>query len=160
MLWPLSLPHPYLNVDMSNNQQMSSLVNQMNLPYTDTRFAWPVTGARRVSVRSSRMSTFNDANVMQYGVASSYDFNRFIQRVVNYDFANSNGFYCSCTGSQMVNYWYSQCTQLQLSYPNYPIYNMKCQQYGSNVYVFDFSSFCDPSSVSPALIFIVYSRNC
>jgi hypothetical protein len=163
MLWPLSLPSPKLNVDLSYNQQMSSFVNQLNVPYTDPRFQYPVTGGRTVNVAMNGVRSFGDNDLSQYGVNNYRSFCGFVQQVPNYYFTNNNGFYCSCTGAQMINSWYSQYNSQYYSqgssqtfYTNAPFFNMRCQQYGSNVIVFDFSSYCQPYTVRKMFFYLIF----
>ena len=113
LLWPLAIPYSGLLVDMSNNP-ITTLVNELNLTYRSSVFAYSVAGGRNVIVQNNQLKTFSDSNLLQYGLQSAYDLALFFNKIKNYDFrlnnaSNSSTVICNCPLNGLLTAtWYQQ----------------------------------------------------
>jgi hypothetical protein len=144
LLWPMSLPQSTLLVELQVNP-ISTLENQLAVSYADARFAYPIAGNRKVNVQNNKLQYLDDTNLLQYKLGKSSDFVAFVNKILNFDFTQTNGdivFFCICQYSTNINTWYQQ-SYSQLQSGNYPIYKLYCNEYTNNVYVFNFGTFCN-----------------
>ena len=58
MLWPLSLPRSVLSIDLSLNP-IDKLTNQLNVSFKDLRFAYAMTGNRRLDATTNSKDLIN-----------------------------------------------------------------------------------------------------
>ena len=84
MLLALTIPNSNLNF-LVNSNPIYTLVNQLNLPYTDSRFAYAGVGNRVINVTSNVLATFSDSNLLQYGLNNQKDLKHFLNKIANYD---------------------------------------------------------------------------
>jgi hypothetical protein len=146
LLWPLSLPQSSLFIDMRVNP-LTFLVNELNLSYIDNRFRYPMIGNRSINIQNNELQYIDDTNLIQYGLQSASDFAALINKILNYDFSQTDStkvFFCVCSYSTTVNTWY-QLSFSQMISGNYPIYRLYCNSYTTNVYIFNFGPQCNIS---------------
>lgn len=139
LLWPLSLPHSNLLVDLKLNP-IEELINQMGLSFKNPAFVYDMVGNRYVDATTNNLQYLDDSNLMQYGIQDAKDFRQFMNKISNYDFRQSNyirTFICFCPGSgQYTVTWFKNVSStLDLKSP---IFQLFCSNYQQPVYVLNF----------------------
>lgn len=142
LLWPLTFPVSSVTVDLSNNP-IDTLVNQLNQSYASSSFPYAATGARTINIKNSLHTTFDDTNILQYGVQSAVDLLGFLNKISNYDFRQSNGsnvFSCTCPAFGLyVVTWYRQLLTASSINTVALINQLYCANLANNVYVLNFN---------------------
>ena len=132
----MTLRHPSAKIILSSNK-ISTITNQLRLSY-DHKVFIDVTGDRVVDVSNNELKNLDDSNLLQYNLHSERDFERFLNKLSNYDFSN-NRFSCLCpnrTGLFTVHWFKSIASKIVDFSP--PIYQVYCAQTFQDNNVFDF----------------------
>jgi hypothetical protein len=142
LLWPMSLKHPSVKVILSNNK-IASLKNQLKVSFNNSVFL-DVTGDRVVDVSNNELKHFDDSNLLQYHLHTAQDFEKFLNKLSNYDFTN-NHFHCVCPNNKTTGgssglytvYWFKSIASRIFDFSP-PIYQLYCEQNFQDNNVFDF----------------------
>lgn len=136
LAWPMSLPYRSLKIMLAYNK-ITTFANKLNISYNNIHLA-DMVGNRSVDVTHNLISRFDDSNLLQYSLKSSYDFGRFLEKLSNFDF-RTNRLYCICpeTSGLYSVHWFKQFSAF-IKHPNSPIYQLVCTNSPSNS-VFNFT---------------------
>ena len=138
ILLPLTIPTSILNF-LVNSNTIYTLVNQLNVPYTDSRFAYPAVGNRVINITSNVLTTFSDSNLLQYGLNNETDLKIFLNKIANYDLrqaSNNTGVKCACSGStDVIPTWYRSLLSTASINLSDNINKFNCSTYNQNVFL-------------------------
>lgn len=137
LLWPMSIPHPYLNVKLASNP-INTIKNQLLKSYQDSVYI-AINGTRTVDVTNSDLTSLSDSALLQYLPNSADGFKALLAKIANFDFSQTtNKLSCDCpaaTGLYTV-YWYGTI-QSSIANKSAPIYKLTCANI-NNTYIFSF----------------------
>ena len=135
MLMPLTVPNNNLSF-LLNSNPINNLVNQLNAQYSDTRFAYPGVGNRKISITNNNLLVLDDTNLIQYGLNSQTDLELFLNKISNYDLRQlSNKIVkCSCNGT-LISSWYSSLLSSSLINKNSLINQLMCVDINQSVFL-------------------------
>ncbi|CAF0833054.1 unnamed protein product [Brachionus calyciflorus] len=145
LLWPLTLPQSNLLIDMKYNN-ISNLVNQMNLTFNNVIFKYPMIGNRYLDLTTNSLQGFDDYNLLQYGLHNEWHLKEFLFKISNYDLRQANlvrTFICFCPSfGQLTLFWFKLISSdFDRTSPIFQIY---CSNTGVMTYVLDYP--CGPTT--------------
>lgn len=123
LIWPMSLPHASLKVLISYNK-IRAFSNELKISYDSSRLI-AMTSKRKVDVKFNLIDRFDDSNLLQYGLKSPEDLDKFLRKIENFNF-DENKFKCVCPpdlGLYTV-FWYNQLFSLNVSVNKFPCTNI------------------------------------
>lgn len=143
LIWPLTIPDLNLHIDLRNNN-ISLLINELLLKFDDPMLKYPMINERRLDATTNSLQGFDDQNLLQYGINNENDLMKFLYKISNYDFRQSNfvpTFICFCPADgQLTLSWFRSISNLVDR--SSPIFKLYCIN-SPSTYVLDFP--CDVS---------------
>jgi hypothetical protein len=135
MLMPLTVPNSNLSF-LLNSNPINTLVNQLNTPYSDSKFAYPAVGNRKINVTNNNLLVLDDTNLIQYGLNSQNDLKLFLYKVSNYDLRQLSNKIIKCTcNSTLISSWYSSLLSSSSIDQNNLINLIRCDNDYQNVFL-------------------------
>jgi hypothetical protein len=142
LLFPLTIPSSQMNLDFSLNP-IGALENFENLNFNLPVFSYAVVDNRSVNLRGNQLTTFDDSNLIQYGLQTEPDLQTLLYKISNYDLRQANDksiIVCTCpSGSQFTSIWYANLLNKQLVNTSTLINQLYCSNIGTGVYILNFN---------------------
>ena len=137
MLMPLTIPNSNLNF-LANSNPITTLVNPSNASYSDSKFAYPVNRNRKVNITDNFLKTFDDFDLLKYGLNNATDLANFLKKIENYDLRQFKNKVASCICNDttyLIQQWYQSLISSSLINQSFLISQFTCDIYNQSIFL-------------------------